>query len=98
MGSLQTANYGKFRAALIATAGRNGTIVVTGVRECRPPHLDSFVRRIARIMDHAVDHNPLLADAPGAWDRLIESVGPASLLVVIEQRMSDALKRHLTPE
>ncbi|MEE9296532.1 MAG: sigma-70 family RNA polymerase sigma factor [Phycisphaerae bacterium] len=44
------------------------------------------------------DSNPLLADSPNAWDRLIESVNPASLLVVIEHRMNAGLKRRLTPE
>jgi RNA polymerase sigma-70 factor, ECF subfamily len=44
------------------------------------------------------DNNPLCSDAPAAWDRLIEAVGPASLLAVIDQRMSAALKRDCTPE
>lgn len=42
--------------------------------------------------------NPLMADSPDAWDELIESIGPASILVVIESRMSIALKRRLAPE
>lgn len=42
--------------------------------------------------------NPLLTDSPGVWDQLIEAIGPASLLVVIESRMSAALKRSCTPE
>ncbi|MEK6644936.1 MAG: RNA polymerase sigma factor [Planctomycetota bacterium] len=42
--------------------------------------------------------NPLTSDSPRAWDELMESVGPASLLVVIESRMSVALKRHTPPE
>lgn len=36
--------------------------------------------------------NPLLSSAPHAWERLIESVQPASLLLVIERRMSMDLK------
>lgn len=44
------------------------------------------------------DENPLASGAPHAWDRLIEAVGPAALLVVIESRMSTALRQHLTPE
>ena len=42
--------------------------------------------------------SPLLSDSPAAWDSLIESVGPASLLVVIESRMSPALRRQTTAE
>ncbi len=44
------------------------------------------------------DENPLLSDSGAAWDHLIESVGPASLLVIIDRRMSAALKRRLAPE
>lgn len=44
------------------------------------------------------DHNPLLSDSPGAWDDLIEQIGPASLLVVIEGRMGGALRRRHAPE
>ncbi len=40
----------------------------------------------------------MLSDSPAAWDGLIEAVGPASLLVVIESRMSAALRRQSTPE
>ena len=42
--------------------------------------------------------NPLLSDSPKAWDELIESIGPASLLVVIESRMSAQLRRRMTPD
>jgi RNA polymerase sigma factor (sigma-70 family) len=42
--------------------------------------------------------NLLLSETPQAWDALIESVGPASLLVVIESRMSTRLLRRITPE
>nr|HPM25550.1 hypothetical protein [Phycisphaerae bacterium] len=42
--------------------------------------------------------NPLLTDSPGAWDRLLEAVGPAALLAVIELRMSTALKRQYPAE
>jgi RNA polymerase sigma-70 factor (ECF subfamily) len=42
--------------------------------------------------------NPLLSDSPAVWDRLIDAVGPPSLLVVIDSRMSATLKRRLTPE
>jgi RNA polymerase sigma-70 factor (ECF subfamily) len=42
--------------------------------------------------------NPLLSPSPEAWDRLIEAVEPASLLVVIEQRMSALLRRTQTAE
>jgi RNA polymerase sigma factor (sigma-70 family) len=46
----------------------------------------------------SADENPLLSKTPQAWDGLIEAVGPASLLVVIESRMSAALRRQITPE
>ncbi len=42
--------------------------------------------------------NPLLSDSSSVWDRLIEAVGPASILVIIENRMSASLKRQFTPE
>lgn len=42
--------------------------------------------------------NPLHSASPEAWQRLIEAVEPASLLVVIEQRMSATLQRALTAE
>jgi RNA polymerase sigma factor (sigma-70 family) len=41
--------------------------------------------------------NPLLS-SPAAWERLIESVKPASLLLVIERRMSAGLKGVQTAE
>lgn len=44
------------------------------------------------------DENPLLSESPRAWDKLIESVGPASLLLVIESRLSSALRQHTTAE
>lgn len=42
--------------------------------------------------------NPLCSDSVTAWDRLIEAVGPASLLAVIELRMSPALRRRYAAE
>jgi RNA polymerase sigma factor (sigma-70 family) len=42
--------------------------------------------------------NPLLTTSPEAWDRLIEEVEPAGLLLVIERRLSDALKGAFTAE
>jgi len=42
--------------------------------------------------------NPLLSSSPQAWERLIESVKPASLLLVIEGRMGAGLKSALTAE
>lgn len=38
------------------------------------------------------------SDSPEAWDRLIRQVGPATLLVVIESRMGEGLRRRLAPE
>lgn len=37
-------------------------------------------------------------DVPSVWTGLIESVGPGALLVIIESRLSAALKRHLAAE
>jgi RNA polymerase sigma factor (sigma-70 family) len=42
--------------------------------------------------------NPLLSDSPLVWDRLIEAVGPPSLLVVIASRLGAALARQHAPE
>jgi RNA polymerase sigma-70 factor (ECF subfamily) len=42
--------------------------------------------------------NPLLTNDPAKWSHLMESVGPASLLVVIENRMSRALKQSTSAE
>ena len=42
--------------------------------------------------------NPLQSASARAWDELIESIGPASLLVVIESRMGPALRRRYGAE
>ena len=42
--------------------------------------------------------NPLESDSPAVWDHLIEAIGPASLIVVIESRMSAALRRQVAAE
>lgn len=42
--------------------------------------------------------NPLRSDDPRDWERLVESLGPASLLVAIESRMSPALLARLSAE
>lgn len=49
---------------------------------------------------HESDDHPLppAANSPGAWDELVESIGPASILVIIDSRMSTGLKRRLAPE
>lgn len=36
--------------------------------------------------------------SPGEWERLVESVGPASLLVVIQSRLGPSLRGRLDPE
>jgi RNA polymerase sigma factor (sigma-70 family) len=38
--------------------------------------------------------NPLESTSAHVWDELIEAIGPASLLVVIEQRMGSKLRRR----
>ena len=42
--------------------------------------------------------NPLHSDSASDWERLIESVDPASLLLVIDRRMTAALKTVVTAE
>jgi RNA polymerase sigma factor (sigma-70 family) len=42
--------------------------------------------------------NPLLSDNPRDWEQLIESLGPASLLVAIEGRMSAELASRVNAE
>lgn len=44
--------------------------------------------------------NPLLSERPdpGDWDRLIEAIRPDLILVVIESRMGERLKRETTAE
>src|SRR5205085_2410793 len=42
--------------------------------------------------------NPLRSDDGRAWDWLIESVGPASMLVAIETRMSAQLRERYAAE
>lgn len=43
-------------------------------------------------------HNPLRSDDPRDWERLVESLGPPSLLVAIESRMSPELLARVTAE
>lgn len=45
-----------------------------------------------------VDPNPLLSEDSRDWERLIELLGPASLLVAIEGRMSAQLRARLSAE
>jgi len=42
--------------------------------------------------------NPLASDFPRDWDRLLEALGPASLLVLIHERMGAGLRRTMQPE
>lgn len=42
--------------------------------------------------------NPLLSESISAWSRLVEAVGPASILVVVESRMGERLKSRTTVE
>ena len=46
----------------------------------------------------SADENPLESNSPAVWDRLIEAVGPASMLVVINSRMGEKLKREYSPD
>ena len=42
--------------------------------------------------------DPLFSDSPGAFDDLVQSAGPASLLVVIQSRMGRLLRERTTAE
>ncbi len=42
--------------------------------------------------------SPLLSEDPSAWEELVESLNPSSLLVVIESRMSALLRGRLAAE
>jgi RNA polymerase sigma factor (sigma-70 family) len=42
--------------------------------------------------------NPLLSTDPSDWNRLLDAIGPASLLVLIEGRMSAALAQKASAE
>jgi len=45
----------------------------------------------------ALTSNPLREGDPREWDRLIESVGPASLIVAIAEKMGPLLRARLEP-
>jgi RNA polymerase sigma factor (sigma-70 family) len=64
-------------------------------------HLQALEKKTAFALQWQVlqeDENPLQTKSPLVWDRLIDAIGPASLLLVIESRMSAALQRQLSPE
>lgn len=42
--------------------------------------------------------SPLDSDSPVAWEELLEAMGPAALLVIVEDRMSHALRARIRPE
>ncbi|RJP39829.1 MAG: sigma-70 family RNA polymerase sigma factor [Phycisphaerales bacterium] len=42
--------------------------------------------------------NPLQSEVPRTWDDLVEALQPASMLLVIERRMSVALRQRIEPE
>lgn len=44
------------------------------------------------------DDNPLADGSASVWDELIKAIGPASLMVVIEGRMGQALRRRYCAE
>ena len=46
----------------------------------------------------APQENPLRSDSATDWERLIESVDPASLLLVIDRRMTAALRQFVSAE
>lgn len=64
------------------------------------PAPDSAAARTAGGHDTAAraPWDPTASALPADWERLIEMMGPASLLVVIESRLGPRLARHVTPE
>ena len=44
------------------------------------------------------DGNPLLDPTPEGWGRLVDNLGPATMLVCIENRMGTELRQRLTAE
>lgn len=42
--------------------------------------------------------DPLRDDSPEVWDRLVQALGPASMLVCIQDRMGSALRAHASSE
>ena len=44
------------------------------------------------------DENPLESEDPKVWHRLIDAIGPASMLVLISRSLGEDLGRHITPE
>lgn len=46
----------------------------------------------------AFEGNPLNSDSPEVWDRLLRSIGPASILVCIKKRMGPGLRSNYGPE
>lgn len=45
-----------------------------------------------------MEPNPLLDDAPEAWDRLVAALGPSTMLFCIAQRMGSTVAGSLSPE
>lgn len=62
--------------------------------------LSRVIRYAASLLDS--ENNPGLNISPGAWrgewERLVESIGPASLLVVIQSRLGPSLRGRMDPE
>jgi RNA polymerase sigma factor (sigma-70 family) len=49
-------------------------------------------------MDADFSGNPLESDSPEVWERLVQSLGPATMLVCIQNRMGPLLRGAFTPE
>ena len=54
--------------------------------------------RALRMFDFTGSDNPLLSNSIQVWDDLIEAVDPASLLVLIERKLSRPLAAQYAPE
>lgn len=50
------------------------------------------------VFPNDADQNPLRTDDPLAWERLVEAVGPASMLAALQARMSPQQCRIVSPE
>jgi RNA polymerase sigma factor (sigma-70 family) len=46
----------------------------------------------------ALGENPLASDSPKDWDRVIQAVDPAALLLVVESRMGPEIRSTVMPE
>ena len=89
---------------MAAEATRTGCGTRRAVDEPRPARGAGQIPRAragryhVRVAGEAPSPNPLSDDTPAAWDRLIESLHPASMLVAVRSRMGAAMLARRDPE